>query len=314
MKKNQSPITIGILVALFATIVYAMSGASDTDGGFNIYEEGTCTYYNETNQSNISKTDFCHNQDYLVEFYPDSLNDVCLFDFVDCRNEGFSFGCRDNICRHFARDTDGGYNLLEQGVCTYQESNGSNISQTEYCDGNTNIEAYPDPTDENVCIIDNVDCSTLGENYICKLGACTPQPPCTDTDGGLDYFTQGTANNSINGSVTDFCGSGVVLFEAYCDENDLVQTQYKNCEDFGQYSCTNGACVGYATDTDGGINKNVKGTCTDKNEDDFTDYCQSSTYLKEYYPGSGGVCSLTTINCGISQHCLFGKCVPLEER
>jgi hypothetical protein len=75
------------------------------------------------------------------------------------------------------------------------------------------------------------------------LGSTCLTETCTDSDGGLNYFTQGTASNSINGSVTDFCGSDVVLFEAYCDENDLVQTQYKNCEDFGQYSCTDGACV-----------------------------------------------------------------------
>ena len=85
-----------------------------------------------------------------------------------------------------------------------------------------------------------------------------------------------------------------------------------NCTTYGQYECTDGECVGYATDTDGGIDKYTRGTCTDKDWDEYTDYCFSNRKVKEYYPESG-TCALTTLECGEGWMCIGGKCIELEE-
>lgn len=68
------------------------------------------------------------------------------------------------------------------------------------------------------------------------------------------------------------------------------------------------------TDTDGGWNLAVKGTCTDGNSTrNNTDYCfiqGSTTFLREYYCMSG-VCQSTPYNCaalGSGVKCINGAC------
>ncbi|MBU0979179.1 MAG: hypothetical protein KJ709_00100 [Nanoarchaeota archaeon] len=63
---------------LAAVFVYAY--AVDTDGGYNVWEKGTCTWYHNT--TNTSYTDYCHDIDSLQEYYPNAS--ICYSAWVDC--------------------------------------------------------------------------------------------------------------------------------------------------------------------------------------------------------------------------------------
>ena len=60
------------------------------------------------------------------------------------------------------------------------------------------------------------------------------------------------------------------------------------------------------TDSDGAIGYYTKGTCT-SNNNEFTDYCQSS-YLMEYYC-SGNRCLTKSFRCPSGYICSDGACV-----
>ena len=143
MAKKHFATTFGLLFALSIAVVAAVY-VIDTDGGYNIYEEGTCTIYDGGNQTNF--TDYCINGDDLREYYPNASNTTCYWSNVDCTVYGFSWGCKDNICRHYAMDTDGGNEPLVQGTCTYHlyinETHQYNKSLTDWCLGNGNLN-YP---------------------------------------------------------------------------------------------------------------------------------------------------------------------------
>ncbi len=91
------------------------------------------------------------------------------------------------------------------------------------------IEDASNPTiyDES----DNYFSIVAGENLV-----------CTDSDGGLNYYTKGTITwtdeNGTQRSSTDGCRyDGVTLAEVYCGNNPDIARQYA-CP----YGCENGAC------------------------------------------------------------------------
>jgi hypothetical protein len=62
--------------------------------------------------------------------------------------------------------------------------------------------------------------------------------PCTDTDGGKNFYVKGTATG-IQGGGTDYCYTNVNLAEYYCDPvNQWTGTVNYNCP----YGCSDGAC------------------------------------------------------------------------
>ena len=84
----------------------------------------------------------------------------------------------------------------------------------------------------------------------------TPIPDsCSDSDGGLDYFVQGTVtgyNYQQPLNSTDYCqegGSGqpALLVDWYCSATSRNSSSPKNCADFNtnssNYTCVSGACT-----------------------------------------------------------------------
>lgn len=66
---------------------------------------------------------------------------------------------------------------------------------------------------------------------------------CTDTDGGQDFFTQGTVTDKGGTQKTDFCVVGGLdqeLREYYCQDNGYVASVDVVCVD----KCEKGACTG----------------------------------------------------------------------
>lgn len=91
----------------------------------------------------------------------------------------------------------------------------------------------------------------------CENGACKPNPAtkCTDSDGGKNYFQQGTViavDYSGNvGSSTDNCSNVEPnvgkLGEFYCDSTDNhAHLEFHSCE----YGCQNGACINGTSTTE----------------------------------------------------------------
>ncbi|MDP3725627.1 MAG: fibronectin type III domain-containing protein, partial [bacterium] len=89
---------------------------------------------------------------------------------------------------------------------------------------------------------------------------------CTDTDGGLNFFSKGT--QSVPGyTYTDYC-SGANLVENYCGTlSDSTRVYNSNFYVCAGGSCVNGVCPSSpsqiyptCTDSDGGVNLAVAGT------------------------------------------------------
>ena len=75
---------------------------------------------------------------------------------------------------------------------------------------------------------------------------CGSSQPCTDTDGGINYFVKGTVTTSNGVSRTDYCtdepwgGHMANLIEYVCENNQRMVYGY-DCPN----GCVNGRCVNY---------------------------------------------------------------------
>jgi len=63
-------------------------------------------------------------------------------------------------------------------------------------------------------------------------------PPCTDTDGGQDFYTAGSVTDS-SGTYDDFCGDSTTVVEYYCDDNEDVGDSTLYCFN----GCLGNECV-----------------------------------------------------------------------
>ncbi len=162
------------------------------------------------------------------------------------------------------------------------------------------------------CIKSCVKCESGWENRDgdwangCEYQTLPPQ--CTDSDGGKNYDVRGTCTG-INGAYIDYCHNSTLLYEYYCHSNNNCYGDLKECP------CQDGKCGGGGgcTDTDGGDNKIVKGTCTNATGS-YTDVCltgpQGEPIVKEYYC-VGTLCDATEYNCQFYgyPYCSNGQCV-----
>jgi hypothetical protein len=139
-------------------------------------------------------------------------------------------------------DSDGGKNIYQKGTATDADETQTDSCSTytanrileRWCRDGISVEGYYQ------------DCPS---GYTCSDGACiTDQTEiCTDSDGGKDYYVQGTASG-IYGSGTDFCygekypssNQKNYVQEYFCDPNNpwSASTGY-NCPN----GCSNGACI-----------------------------------------------------------------------
>jgi len=87
-----------------------------------------------------------------------------------------------------------------------------------------------------------------------------PSVACTDSDGGIKYYTKGTATGYENGSIvtsTDGCRyDNKTLAEVYCSDNVYLKVQQYTCP---SGVCSDGACIpstntsSDCTDSDGSV-------------------------------------------------------------
>ena len=130
----------------------------------------------------------------------------------------------------------------------------------------------------------------------CRDGACI----CPDTDGGRNYYQSGTLLGRA-----DACLDQDSLLEFYCGIDKNAALTVFNVTFRCEAGCSNGACI--CTDTDGGINVDVRGSVGR-----FTDTCVGNYGLTEYYVNPTPTsCNLRTraIVCD-SRECRDGACQP----
>ena len=172
-----------------------------------------------------------------------------------------------------------GKNYYVKGECTLFSLNP--VYYTDICFANWSGGAEMDPTykklmeyflDENgMCAVEEYTCPTTCSDGACVVSGtpvcgdgtcsktedidncpedCTPIATCTDSDGGLNYYVNGSLilyNNpsqGYNAYSQDYC-NGDNLREVYCDTNGVVDGVYGYSEIFYNCSngCSDGACV-----------------------------------------------------------------------
>jgi len=137
-------------------------------------------------------------------------------------------------------DSDGGKNYYTYGTVktkteissgTYYDLcwSGSDVLHEWYCDGWTVKKV-------------EYECPNGCASGACKLSSINKT--CTDSDGGLDYYTKGTVavctfsgTGGGCGVAVDYC-NGDILTEGYCVGTDSKTVKY-TCP----YGCSDGACV-----------------------------------------------------------------------
>jgi len=157
---------------------------------------------------------------------------------------------------------------------------------------------------EYVCTDQGIESVEVKCPFGCTNGACN----CPDSDGGKDYFNEGT----ISGH-TDSC-SGSELTEYFCSAASAEgwDSEKVPCE----FGCQDVACVCKDTDwSTGPAGKNwyVKGTLgVEGTTPGFhEDQCLTDRILKEWYPVlEGGTCTAKSVDTTCSGRCQDGACMP----
>ncbi len=154
-----------------------------------------------------------------------------------------------------------------------------------------------------------------------KLKFYSSQKTCTDSDGGLDYFTKGTVTICTFTDTSGGCGAivdrcdGNVLTENYCDGTDGKSVKY-TCP----YGCEDGACVkeSKCTDSDGGRNYYERGSVIYSGNPGQppgvsatnTEYCLDDKIVVEHYC-EDDLHKSKTFHC--PNGCLDGACIKGKE-
>ncbi|MBU0585930.1 hypothetical protein KJ780_00290 [Candidatus Micrarchaeota archaeon] len=132
-------------------------------------------------------------------------------------------------------------------------------------------------------------------------GSCAS---CTDSDGGKELFTFGSASDE-NNSISDQCTDSLNLREAFC--SGIFASSIELPCPTG-YECELGVCIqAVCTDSDGGKDKSVFGQ-VEAGGSMMQDECISEFKLKEYYCENGTALS-TELACGSGFYCDEGICV-----
>lgn len=150
---------------------------------------------------------------------------------------------------------------------------------------------------EYICTADGVQEVVIPCPGGCSDGVCS----CSDSDGGVDYYTAGTS-----GTMVDRCIDESTLREYLCGYSE-TRGFYTETEDYGcPYGCLDGACI--CEDTDGGVNYEFAGcigtTC---------DTCEDEQWLIEYRieaPTSTHPCNGRSNRHKCEGRCVDGACQP----
>jgi hypothetical protein len=252
------------------TVSGTASSCTDSDGGLNYYVKGTAT-----NADGTYDTDYCSSLNGLNEAFccSSAMEYSCtpighsnVASAYNCPN-----GCSNGACISVADKSitltspNGGETWYVGPSSTryiYWNSSGLDAYASSYpmfelidTSGNTKLKWRSSrPLSEGGEMM-TLDLSFAGGGYYLKIFVLDQQgnviaqdksdsyfktvSPCTDSDGGKNYYVKGSAD-APTGRLDDACDTdGTRLFEYYCSNGQQLQDQY-SCP----YGCRDGACVG----------------------------------------------------------------------
>jgi hypothetical protein len=210
--------------------------------------------------------------------------DVSIFGVVqEGRGAEFTDGCMDSD----------GYDEYTYGIISGYHMNGRPYTYFEYCVTGTSVrEYYCKPGDHYSFGYDSVHCPP--DAPVCEDGKCV-EGECTSN---CHYCGDG---NCDPGEYSRICHEDCE--GPYCGDGECISPEnYYNCfEECGALTCT---------ETDDGIDYEVKGTVTDIYGRVNTDSCASNTRLMEYWCMEGyGSSGWRYYDCGIGGSCVDGACI-----
>jgi len=222
-------------------------------------------------------------------------------------------------------DSDSGQDYFVKGTIT-----SGDLTIDDLCQGDELTEFYCDPDfdeiidyqydcpngcDNGACIsasplcgngnCESDECTSCPQD--CGPAQCNPLPSgCTDSDNGVDVYTQGTTilGDEIK---SDECFSATEVEDYYCDTDfgqESIQSRIEECPN----GCEGGECIreGYCTDTDGGIVPDRRGEADDSRET-WGDVCENNQDLSEAYCDENNALAREIIQC--EDKCFDGKCI-----
>lgn len=216
----------------------SLVNCTDSDGT-DFFNKG---YVADDTHDPIVNYDFCISNTTLQEYFcsSDGLDVIER----DCRFFGSLYKCYDGACviqSTNCTDSDD-VDFFTKGYVT------DVIEEVDYWDFCYDLVTVS----EFICSEEEVDtvyyqCSGAGRPYYCSDGRCISIANCTDTDGGIDYFTKGhtyfIGDCPIYSSLCDewdVCADDDDLVEYYCAGNATITGEEITCP----LGCYDGACIG----------------------------------------------------------------------
>jgi len=179
---------------------------TDSDGGWNYGVKGTAVGFTGSGQP-YNGTDTCSDSDFITEYACDESNVVSRYRL--CSEQLFNTECVDGACVEIAPNET--HSVCFENMCVEVQGAGSDVCEfdsdciTEYCgDGLCN---------------NNESCSSCPDD----CGSCAQ---CSDSDGGLDYYTKGTLTYQY-GQMTDHCGDSNTVWCGGSENQDFCQNCYQ---------------------------------------------------------------------------------------
>ncbi|MGV8162873.1 MAG: hypothetical protein ACP5N2_06100 [Candidatus Nanoarchaeia archaeon] len=234
--------------------------------------------------------DYCYNSTHVNEFF-------CLETNYPSYMSGAQYACPQGFCAY------GRCGGTTPPTCTDSDNVDGSVKGTVTINGQN---VYSDYCVKSGAAVREGTCGAQGklvtqvinceEGVTCEYGACGGIPHvCTDTDGGVNGFVQGSV--SINGLNvhTDSCSAGVIL-EGSCGESNTLVTQSVSCS----AGCDAGACLSsnygdsfvvegdIAKTFDGSIENTVSNQLTIQSEQTQTNQVSVSSLNRNTSAGSNG--------------------------